>query len=105
MKLNLLMFDSFKKMDTLRKNLRGLEAERDRCREINRLLRKDDLQGIRAMGLSDTDILKLTQVKNGRIGYPPSTFRGFSNNIRRIKFKLILLENMKGDEDAKSNRG
>ena len=82
-------------IDKLREKLEGLEAERDRKKALNKLIRKHGL-GHPDVNLTKKDEADLRwshkTAKNGDPLFPSYVFQNLGGNIRRIKARIADLE-------------
>ena len=77
----------------LQKKLQKMEADRDRNTQINKMVRKQDKDGLKNMGLSDKTIESLFTPMYGRIGIPAYVNQNLSGNIARVKKRIEELSN------------
>lgn len=77
----------------LRHKLSAMEKQRDQYKEINRLVRKNDTEGLKAMGLSEQAIHKLfnPQFSYQGQGVPAWELTNLGANIRRVKDRIEQL--------------
>ena len=91
--------------DKLRAKIAALEAQRDRIKEINKIIRKaaGKSRDREALGpiiaehpdLTDaerTDLLGYLRFSYGAVGYPTFVLTNLGNNIKRLQGRLIVLE-------------
>lgn len=101
----------------LQAELEKLERLQDTMKKANALVRKQDREGLAALGFSEARIAQLfTPDFCGRLGFPDYAVTNNSANIRRIKQRIEALqaapaettERLEGDvtirEDATENR-
>jgi hypothetical protein len=103
-------------VEKLQAELAKLEKLQDTMKKANALVRKQDREGLAALGFSETRISQLfTPDFCGRIGFPDYALTNNGANIRRIKQRIEALqvptetkESQEGDvtlrEDATENR-
>lgn len=78
-----------------------LEARQAAMKQANALIKKNDREGLRAMGFSDLAIEKLfMQDFCGRIGFPDYSLTNNSANIRRLKKRAGIIEDHKDDQTS-----
>lgn len=82
--------------DKLKEKLARMEADQERMKLANKMLRAGDDQGLRDIGFTDATIaaLKVPQWGNGRgpTGFPPYALTNNGANIRRVKERIAHLE-------------
>lgn len=78
----------------LEEKIKRLEAERTRNNAINKLVRKNDVEGMKEMGLSEQEIEKLMKPNwSGRVvGIPSYVNQNISGNIRTAKQRIAQIE-------------
>jgi hypothetical protein len=82
-------------VDKLREKLAGLEAEQARDKTINKLVRRKDIPGLVALGMSEATAAKLLEPDFcGRIGIPAYVGANRNGNMRRILQRIAHLERL-----------
>lgn len=80
-------------IEKLKEKADELEAKLDRWREWNKLIRKNDREGLAALGLSQAAIDKLFVPDcMGIIGFPKYVFANGRANVRRMRERIKDLE-------------
>jgi hypothetical protein len=102
----------------LTQKLQLMEQEREELKTINKLVKKSDRDGLKALGLSDRRIHELFTPSQcgGGIGIPAYVITNLGANIRRVKDRIAQLQKAPGQaleiegqgfkvfEDAAENR-
>lgn len=86
--------------DAIRKinaRIKELEELQEFMKIVNKLLKKNDFDGLKNIGLTDKQIYELRTPKFGESGYPSYRLQNNSANIRRLKKRLEELEQRKND--------
>jgi hypothetical protein len=83
-----------------------LEERQRIMTEANRLVRKQDKEGLADLGFSETAIAKLfTPDFCGRIGFPSYALTNNGANIRRLKQRLEQLEKAETEQTTETELG
>jgi Domain of unknown function (DUF3560) len=84
----------------LKTELAACEANQANMKAANKLLKKRDMAGLKALGYSDEAIHALLNPRfSNNIGYAPFTLSNNNANIRRIKLRIQDLENRAKRQD------
>lgn len=88
-------------VDLLKEKLAKLEETRAKFRKLNELLRKNDLEGLKGMGLDEAQIENLKKPDfAGRVGIADYQFSNLAGRVRQIKQRIAALE-VKPAQDRK----
>jgi Domain of unknown function (DUF3560) len=89
----------------LKAELAACEANQANMKAANKLLKKRDMAGLKALGYSDEAIHELLNPRfSNNIGYAPFTLSNNNANIRRIKLRIQDLENRAKRQDKEEER-
>lgn len=80
-------------IEKLRKKLAVLQEKQNHMKAVNKAIRKEDMEALKAMGLCDAVIAALTDPsKFGGMGYASFELSNNNANIRRIEQRISVLE-------------
>lgn len=79
-------------LDKLRAQLKELQAEQERMKKTNALLKKKNFDGLAAMGWTPGQLDHLKQSNYGRFGFPSYKLTNNNANMRRITQRIATLE-------------
>ena len=86
----------------LKEKIEKLEAQQEKCKAINKAIKKSDDEGLRALGLTEEQIIELkTPDFCGRIGMPAYALTNNLANIRRLKQRIEQLQAKANDITAR----
>lgn len=88
-------------IEKLKAKLSSLEREKEGLKQINVLVKKNDVDGLKAMGLSEQTILKLfnPQFSYERPGVPAWRITNLSSNMRRVRDRIAEIERLHTDSE------
>ena len=87
-------------VEKLTEKIERLEKRQELMKAANRLIRKEDRNGLRALGFSDANIQRLlTPDFCGRIGFADFELKNNNANIRRLKQRAEQVERRQAMED------
>lgn len=92
--------------EKLAEKIERLEKRQELMRTANKLVRKNDTEGLLNLGFSETNVKKLlTGDYIGRLGFPDYELTNNGANIRRLKKRLVSLEKIKSSETTTKQLG
>lgn len=92
--------------EKLTDKIERLEAKQKLMREANKLIRKQDTEGLKALGFTDATITQLYEPDFcGRVGFPDYALSNNSANIRRLKQRLQKVERRETMETTEEKHG
>lgn len=87
--------------EKLEAKIQRLEARQEMMKKANKLVRKNDREGLADMGFSEPTIDRLFLPDYiGRVGFPDYLIRNNGANIRRLKERLTHIEAHANDETS-----
>ena len=93
-------------IEKLEAKVEQLQQKQESMKAVNRAVKKNDIDALRAMGLSDATIEKLkTPDWSGDIGYPSWALQNNNANIRRIKQRIEALKRQAHDRSQSIHIG
>ena len=101
-----IFFDDPEALEKLTDKLALLKKRHNLMRNANRLVRRENQQGLAELGFSEAQIQKLlTPDLAGRLGFPDYVIAKNNANIRRIKQRLRTVQRSKTDEVGETVTG
>jgi hypothetical protein len=99
--------DDPRAVEKLKHKLTLLEKERDELKQINKLVKKNDIAGLKALGLSEQAIHKLfnPQFSYQSKGVPAWAITNLGGNIRRVKERIVQLSQTVKEEERLNIEG
>lgn len=92
-------------VEKLEAKIQRLELRQAMMRQANKLVRKNDRDGLAEMGFSEPTITRLLTPEYGQVGFPDYQLRNNGANIRRLKERLQHIEAHANDETSEKVLG
>jgi hypothetical protein len=104
--LRTIFSDDPEALEKLTDKLARLKKRHNLMRNANRLVRRENQEGLAELGFSEAQIQKLlTPDLAGRLGFPDYVIAKNSANIRRIKQRLRILQKSRTEEVGETVTG
>ena len=102
---NAIFSDDPQAVEKLTEKIARLEQRQELMKTANKLVRKDDKEGLRSLGFSDDVIYRLFNPRWGAPGFPSYALTNNNANIRRLKERAEQVERKQAmkDEDLEIN--
>lgn len=98
---NAIFSDDPDAVEKLEEKIARLEKRQEMMKAANKLIRKNDREGLLSMGFTEEQITKLfTPDFVGRVGFPDYELQNNGANIRRLKDRVKVVEKKQAMEDV-----
>lgn len=97
---NAIFSDDPQATEKLEEKIARLEARQERMKEVNKLVRKEDRDGLSDLGYTENEVIHLlSKTKFGGPGYASFELTNNNANIKRLKDRLKIIEKKQAAPD------